>query len=189
MKLQNNLFDLTPEEERMSKMMYNDKVIKCLVAPYHVASQLEIEYGPNVMIFPEKELTHIQTKKFISICCNSNFDEILIITASVDIIFDMIDDCVRILTEFDTIVRSPEKTFAANQHTIIYSILNNENHQTDKTQPKSYGDVTKVIDLINSNKDLTEDEVKFCEFVIENVGEPIISNRLKDMLSSKIGKY
>ena len=35
MKINQNLFDLEPDQEATSKMMYNGKVIKCLVAPYH----------------------------------------------------------------------------------------------------------------------------------------------------------
>jgi hypothetical protein len=185
MKLKSNLFDLTPEQENMSKMMYG-RVIKCLVAPYHTDRNLEIDYAPNVMKFPEKELSHIQTKQFISMCANSEFDEVLIITTSVDIIYDMIDDCVRILTEMDTIVNSPEKTFAANQHTIIYSILNNELHQKSKTDKvKSHNDINKIIKLLEKPT-LSNDEIAYCKQIISMIGEPIISSKLNEMLRKKI---
>jgi len=47
--IQENLFDLTSDQIDQSKMIYNDKVIKCLVAPYHTYSQLEklITYTPS----------------------------------------------------------------------------------------------------------------------------------------------
>jgi len=186
MKLQKNLFDLTSEQLATSKMMYN-KTIKCLIAPYHTEKTLEIEQAPNIMMFPERELTHQQTKSFISMCVNSPMEEILIITTSVDIIYDMVDDCVRILTEFDTLVESPEKTFAANQHTIIHTILNNENHQKSESEKtKSHDDINKVISLINGDKKLTKKQIEHCRNVISKVGEPIIYNRLENMLNNKI---
>jgi hypothetical protein len=188
MNLKKDLFDLTPEQEKLSKMMYG-KIIKCLVAPYHTAQNLKIDYAPNIMMFPEKEMTHLQTKHFISMCANSKFDEVLIITTSIDIICDMVDDCVRILTEYDTIVSCPEKTFAANQHTVIYSILNNEKHQKSKQEKiKSHNEINKVLDLLHSDKKLSKEEIVWCQQIIDMIGEDIISRMMKNELDRKIGR-
>jgi len=56
MEIQNNLFDLTSEQEATSKMLYNGKIIKCLVAPYHTYNQLEkvIPYTKTTYLFPER---------------------------------------------------------------------------------------------------------------------------------------
>jgi len=186
MKLQPNLFDLSKEDISTSKMMYNDKIVKCLIAPYHNQRMLEMDYAENVFMFPEKEMSQNQTRQFISMIANSKFEEVLIITAEVNIIYDMIDCCVRILTEFDTIVESLEKTFAANQHTIIYSILNNQEHQkSDKEKAKSHTDINKIIDKITGKNSITKDEYDTMLGVIDKIGEPVISNKLKQMLNDK----
>ena len=189
MKLQPNLFDLSKEDISTSKMMYNDKIVKCLIAPYHNQRMIEMDYADNVFMFPEKEMSQNQTRHFISMIANSKFQEVLIITAEVNIIYDMIDCCVRILTEFDTIVPSPEKTFAANQHTIIYSILNNKEHQkSDKEKAKSHTDINEIINKINSNVKITKEDYDIMINIISNIGEPLISTRLKEMLNDKYNK-
>ncbi len=54
MNINKNLFDLTEDQEVTSKMMYNGKVIKCLVAPHHSYAQLEraIPYTKNYILIP-----------------------------------------------------------------------------------------------------------------------------------------
>ena len=181
MKLQNNLFDLTKKQTDTSMMMYN-KIIKCLVAPYHTEKSLSIDYAPNIFMFPEKELSHIQTKNFISMVVNSKFDEVLIITSSIDIILDMVDDCVRILTENNTIVDCPEKTFCANQHTIIYSILNNKDHKKSETEKSLNRDkINIVIEKLNTHT-CTADEYDEMSTFIENIGETIVKTKMRNML-------
>ena len=128
MKLSQNLFELSEEDIETSKMMYN-KVIKCLVVPYHTQKQLELDYSPNVFMFPENEMTESQAKKFISMVTNLPLQEVLIITKSSNIIYDMVDCCVRILTENNVIITCPVKTFAANLWDISLLILNNKEHQ------------------------------------------------------------
>lgn len=56
MNISKNLFDLTEDQEKTSKMMYDGKVIKCLVAPYHSYDQLEkvIPYTKTTFLFPER---------------------------------------------------------------------------------------------------------------------------------------
>ena len=47
-------------------------------------------------------------------------------TTNQNVIMDMVDDCVRVLTEYNEVVASPVKTFAANIHDIRYSLLENK---------------------------------------------------------------
>lgn len=186
MKLQNNLFELSQKEIETSKMMYNNKIIKCLVAPYHTTRNLEIDWSPNIFLFPEKELTQLQARQFVSMLVNSKFDEILIITTDINIILDMVDTSVRILTEFDTIVPSPEKTFMANQHTITYCLLNNKAHQiSSDDKQKAKDEINKVIERINKSNGFDKDEYDELLTFINMIGEELISESLKRMLNSK----
>lgn len=186
MKLESNLFDMSESDITMSKMMYNDKIVKCLIAPYHNQRSIEMDYAPNIFMFPEKEMSQNQTRQFISMIVNSDFEEVLIITAEINIIYDMIDSSVRILTEFDTIVPSTEKTFAANQHTIIHSILNNESHQKSEAEKiKSHSEINKIIEILNDGNDITQEEYDRIMTFIGTIGEEIISDRLKQMLNCK----
>ena len=66
--IKENLFDLTPEQIDMSKNIYNGKIIKCLVAPYHNYNQLEkvVTYTKNTFLFPEREMTSAQCSSLIN---------------------------------------------------------------------------------------------------------------------------
>ena len=185
MKLEKNLFDLTQKGIDNSKMMYNGKIIKCLVAPYHTERTIEIDYAPNIMLFPEKELSAQQKTHFISMVVNSKLKEVLIITADMSIITDMIDSSVRILTEFDTIVKSPVKTFAANIHDIRYSVLENKDHQKSVVEKtKNHTEIQKVLDKINSGNPVSQKEYDEMMSVIDKIGEPIIANMMKNHMET-----
>jgi hypothetical protein len=185
MNIPKNLFNLKPDQEETSKMMYDGKIIKCLVAPYHTYSELEkaITYAPNIFLYPEKELPIQHLKSFITIAVKSKLDEILIITANQNIIMDMVDACVRVLTQDGRIVDCPIKTFMANIHDIRYSLLENEDHQLSKEkQEKGKEIVNDIITEINSLKTVTKDQRKKLEFRIDMIGEELISNILKSKL-------
>lgn len=182
--MQNNLFDLTPEQIDQSKMIYN-KVIKCLVAPYHTYSQLEklVTYTPTTYLFPEREMSISQVRSLISMIVGSDKkDEIRIITTNQNIIMDMIDSSVRVLTEEGDVVPSPCKTFMANIHDIRYHLLENEAHQLSK-EKKSQGidEVNNIISIIKNSKTLSKDKFNILMSKINLIGEPIIRNRLVDM--------
>ncbi len=190
--IQENLFDLTEEQIEMSKTIYNGRVIKCLVAPYHSKRQLEeiVKYTPTTYLFPESEMTTSQAAQFISLvlATKKEDDEIRIITASQSIILDMIDGCVRILTEFDEIVDCPTKTFMANIHDIRYYVLENKHHQKNNEQKaESHKQLNVIIEDINNHSDnnLDMDESKFENYKIKikMIGEPLIRNKLLEMLS------
>lgn len=193
--IQENLFDLNEEQISMSKTIYNGKVIKCLVAPYHSHRQLEelIIYTPTTYLFPEKEMTAEQVRSFISlVVANEKItenDEIRIITASQSIILDMIDGSVRILTEFDTVVECPIKTFMANIHDIRYSVLENKHHQkTQEQKSETHSLINTIITDINNHSDnnLEMDEDMYKDYVskIKIIGEPLIRNKLLEMIRS-----
>ena len=117
MQITKNLFELTNEDIESSKMMYNGKIIKCLVTPYHTYAQLEkvVPFTKNTFLLPERELPITQIKGVVSMIVNSpSTDEFRIITTSQNIIMDMIDTSVRVLTESGDVVKSPCKTFMAN---------------------------------------------------------------------------
>lgn len=192
LKLEKNLFNLTEEGLSTSKMMYNGKILKCLVAPYHSYKQLEaiLEYTPTTFLFPEKEMNLMQVKGFINMIVNSpkitDKDEVLIITTSQNIIIDMVDACVRVLTEKGNIVNSPCKTFLANIHDIRFHLLENEDHQLSKTERqegnKMVNDlITVVNDHTDNNKSMKKSEYERLVAKIKMIGEPIIGNKLLEM--------
>lgn len=178
MKIKENLFDLTQDQIDSSKMIYNGKIIKCLVAPYHSYDQLEksITYSKTTYLFPEREMSNNNLSKLISMIVNSSSnDEFRIITSSQNVIIDMIDTSVRILTESGDIIDCPVKTFLANIHDIKYYILDNENHQTSKDQKEH--SKKRINDLIK--------KIQIC-LRCPGIGEPIISNKLNQMAKDLI---
>jgi hypothetical protein len=190
--IQKNLFDLSEEGLSTSKMMYDGKTIKCLVAPYHSYKQLEeiIEHTPTTYLFPEKEMNFMQVKSFINMIVHSpkitENDEVLIITTSQNIIIDMVDVCVRILTERGEIVKSPCKTFLANIHDIRYHILENEAHQLSKSERQEgnklvNGIITVVNDHRDNGKSMKKSDYDKLVSQIKMIGEPIIGNKLLEM--------
>ncbi len=188
MKISKKLFELTADQEATSKMMYDGKTIKCLVAPYHTYAALEkvIPYSPNTFLFPEREVTATQLRSFISmIVADKKHSEYMIITANQSIIMDMVDDCVRILTEGGNIVPCPVKTFMANIHDIRYSLLENEIHQTSKEEKsKSNEKINMLISRLDSSKKITQSEYNELEKQIGMIGEELIVGVLTDKLHS-----
>ena len=181
-----NLFDLTPEQEANSKMMYG-KVIKCLIAPHHNYSELEslIPYDKNTFLFPEREMTADQCRSLISILANKDGDEFRVITTNLNIICDMIDSSVRVLTASGKIVESPCKTFAANIHTVRYEILENDAFKDKKEETVNNiqkAHINRIIDKLNSPQ-ITKSEYDMIEKQINDIGEDVIRNVLKNHLS------
>jgi len=184
-KFSQNLFDLTPEQEGTSKMLYNGKIIKCLVAPYHTYQQLEgiVPFTKNTYLFPEREISIPQLTQLVSVITNSpSTDEFRIITTNQNIIIDMFDGCVRVLTESGDVVDCPCKTFMANIHTIRYELLENEAHQLSKNErTQSNQKIQILIDKINSKPTVTAKEKEQILAEIDLIGEPIIASKLREM--------
>lgn len=137
-----------------------------------------VPYTPSTYLFPERELSLSDIRTFISrITKDSRYNEYIIVTCNMNIISDMYDGCVRILTYDGKIVPCPIKTFNANIHSIRHKILENDDFGPIKDQNISYTMIDDIIKKINNKQTLTDHELK----VIDSIGEDVIRNRLKDM--------
>lgn len=186
MNIKENLFDLTSEQISMSKTIYNGITIKCLVAPYHTYEDLEkiVKYTPTTYLFPEKELSLANLPKFISMIVNQKpTEEVRIITANQNIILDMVDSSVRILTEGGDVVACPEKTFMANIHTIRYKILENPDHQISKEEKnRTHKEINKILEDIQKGT-MTQLQYDQAKEKINLIGEQIIRNIMLNNLN------
>lgn len=187
-----NLFDLTEEEIKTSKMMYDGKVLKCLVAPYHSNKQLEemLPYTPTTYLFPENSMSISQVKQFISMIVSNDkiVDEVRIITTNQNIIMDMVGECVRVLTEGGDIVNTHTKTFMANIHDIRYELLENGDHKRSVIEKEKSRDViddiiTKINETTDNNTVMSKEEYDSMVTKIKIIGEPLIRGMLMDMVS------
>tara|TARA_R110000803_G_scaffold13218_10_gene37336 strand:+ start:199 stop:891 length:693 start_codon:yes stop_codon:yes gene_type:complete len=187
-----NLFDLTEEEIKTSKMMYDGKVLKCLVAPYHSNKQLEemLPYTPTTYLFPENSMSISQVKQFISMIVSNDkiVDEVRIITTNQNIIMDMVGECVRVLTEGGDIVNTHTKTFMANIHDIRYELLENGDHKRSVIEKEKSRDViddiiTKINETTDNNTVMSKEEYDSMVTKIKIIGEPLIRGMLMDMAS------
>ena len=191
MTIKDNLFDLTSEQEATSTMMYDGKIIKCLVAPYHSYAALEkiVKYTKNTYLFPERELSIAQIRGLISlIVSNPSTEEFRIITANQNVIMDMVDDCVRVLTEDGSIVACPCKTFMANIHDIRHYILENDAHKLSKAESTASRDkIQKMIDKVQAGvAPMSKNDFDKLIKEINIIGEPIIREKLKEMAQDNI---
>lgn len=177
MEINENLFDLTPEQIELSKEIYGGKIIKCLVAPYHTYNDLEkiIPYTKTTFLFPERDLNAERIRGLISMIVNSpNDDEFRIITASQSVILDMIDGNVRILTEGGSVVPSPVKTFLANIHDIRYSILENPAHRISEEERNSQREYVDNIFKLVKGPPMTRAEYDDLISKIELIGDDLV---------------
>lgn len=102
-----------------------------------------------------------------------------------NIIQDMVDSSVRVLTEGGDVVNCPCKTFYANIHDIRYLILENESHQLSKsTRGEANSKIQDIITEVNDKKNgITSKERSELSKRISMIGEPIIEIKLSEMLS------
>jgi hypothetical protein len=184
MDIKPNLFDLSAEDIATSQMLYEGKIIKCLVAPYHSFAQLEpvIPFTKNTFLFPEREMQAAQLPHLISmIVKNPSTEEFRIITTNQNIILDMVDSSVRVLTEKGEVLPSPCKTFMANIHDIRYSLLENPDHRlSEREKTAAHERVNKLIERADKSYELSIDEFDQLIKEIEMIGEPVITNVLKN---------
>lgn len=187
MKINQNLFDLTTEQEETSRMMYSGKIIKCLVAPYHTYVTLEkqVPFTSTTYLFPERELPASQLSGIISmIVANKSQEEFRIITTNQNIIMDMVDDCVRVLTEEGEVVPCPVKTFMANIHDIRYSLLENKEHQKSQEEKSLNRErIQNLLTKIREKSKVSQSEYDALEKEVNMIGEDVISGILKNHLS------
>ena len=192
MKLPENLFDVTREQADMSKSMYGS-VVKCLVAPYHNFNELEkaIPYSKETFLFPEREMTAEQCRSLLFILSQKVGYEYRIITTNLNIICDMYDGCVRVLTESGKILPVPCKTFAANIHTIRYDILENKAFKDGKSageDVKPFFNIqwdTEFAKLVEEGTTITKAEHAQLKKSIGLIGERVIAAKLSEMLAAK----
>ena len=187
MKIQENLFDLTEEQTKSSKSIYNGNVIKCLVAPYHSYEHLKvlINSDENTYIFPERNFSYTQLFSFISnLIQHENSNEIKIITSSYNIILDMINSSVRILEENNEIVECHSKTLQANIHNIRYNILESTNRTLyNKAFSVNFiNDLITKINSINEKNKITKTEYNKLQHGVNLIGEEVIAYKLKEKL-------
>ena len=188
MKINQKLFDLEPDQEATSKMMYNGKVIKCLVAPYHSYAQLEktIPFTKTTYLFPEREMSVAQVKGLISmIVANPSQEEFRIVTANQNIILDMVGDCVRVLTEGDEVVYTGTKTFMANIHDIRYELLENDDHRLSESErTQAHKNIGVLIDRVNDTETpITKGDFAQLISQINMIGEEFVKSKLREMAS------
>ena len=196
MDIKENVFDLTEEQIEMSRTIYDGKIIKCLVAPYHSYAELEniIPFTRNTLLFPEREMSLPQIDSLISIIVASpSPEEFIIITSHQNIILNMIDGCVRILTEGGDVVPCETKTFMANIHDIRYNVLENKAHQLSPAGraaktingdgPIAKGIIQVLIDRVQpGSPPATQEEFDELKAKMELIGEPIIRVKILEML-------
>lgn len=186
------IFTLTPEQESMSKMFYEGKIIKFIITPYSTYNDLEkmIPFTKTTFLFPEREMNMEQIRGFVSMLVKLDTeDEIIVFTKEQSIILDMIDGCVRVMDFRGMLHPCPCKTMMANIHTIQYEILQNEAFApTADSKSQMHGAVTGLIDTINAQKDSGQsfeiDKYNTIKMQVENIGEDLIRTKLLEMLSS-----
>ena len=130
LNIPDNVFNLTEDQVEMSKQIYQGKIIKCLVAPYHTHAELEkvLKHTKYTYLFPERDMTYEQTRYFIALIVDRipADQEVVIVTASQSIIMDMLGQCVHVLAKDGEIYPSSCDTFIANIHDIRHKVLENE---------------------------------------------------------------
>ena len=186
MIIEENLFGLTDESIESSKLVYDGKVIKCLVAPYHTFGELEkvIPWTNQTFLFPEREMSTHKTRSFISMLVNNpKYTDVKIITSSYNIIQDMVGGCVRVLSERGTIENMFSKTFHGNMYEIRHDLIENElNEVTVSERQQSAKIINEYIDIINDGKITTQTELDDMRNKVNLIGDQIIRYKLNEML-------
>ena len=185
------IFKLEKSQEDFTKVFYDGKIIKCLVAPYHTAEYFEknLEWADNIFVFPENSIPRGQLSSLIGMIVASPKPEVIIITTSNEIITQMIGDNVRVFTEAGNIVSCPIKCLMANIHDIKYNLLENKDFKDGKgNMVGNFGEgfVNSLIQKINSTETSKENYELF-KSRIELVGEDVIRVALMNTLDHKYG--
>lgn len=189
--LKSEIFDLTTEQLDLTKMFYDGKVIKCLVAPYHTAQYFEenLKYAENVFVFPENSIPRDKLGYIISMIVNNpKYTEAVIITTSNEIITQMIGENVRVFTQAGNIVECPIKCLMANIHDIRYSLLENESFKDTKSiNVSNFGNefTQALIEKLRTTEIKNKKEYDIFKSKIELIGERVIRDKMLEMLNDK----
>ena len=183
------IFKLEKEQEDFTKIFYDGKVIKCLIAPYHTSEYFEknLEWADNIYVFPENSIPRDRLSSLIGMIVASPKPEVIIITTSNEIITQMIGDNVRIFTQAGNIVPCPIKCLMANIHDIRYNILENKSFQDgNSTNISNFGEgfVKSLIDKINTTE-MTKENYELFKSRIDLVGEKVIRVALMNTLENR----
>lgn len=183
------IFKLEKEQEDFTKIFYDGKVIKCLIAPYHTSEYFEknLEWTDNIYVFPENSIPRDRLSSLIGMIVASPKQEVIIITTSNEIITQMIGDNVRIFTQAGNIVPCPIKCLMANIHDIRYNILENKSFQDgNSTNISNFGEgfVKSLIDKINTTE-MTKENYELFKSRIDLVGEKVIRVALMNTLENR----
>jgi len=186
------IFQMDANQESTTKMFYDGKVIKCLVAPYHTSAYFEdnLEWANNTFVFPENTMPVSSLSSLIAmIVASPKYSEALIITTSNEIITQMVGDNVRVMTESGKIVPCPIKTLMANIHDIRYELIENELFKdvADGTNVSNFGKshVEKLIEKLNNTTITSQAQYDSMEAAIGKIGEVVIRNSMMTMLNDK----
>ena len=190
--IESNFIDMSAEDVLMSNSLFGF-TLKCIIAPYHSYEQLKdiVPYTETTFLFPERDvhMSYDKAKGFISMLANrfkNTNAEIRIVTASMSIIGDLPKECTSILKEDGTLVKNPEKTFLANIHSIRLDILESENYRLSSASKNMMQQlVNDLIDKINSSLPFNKMDYDDVERKIKTIGEPLIGNKLLEMLHQK----
>lgn len=180
MKLTKSFFELTEKQTENSILFYG-KIIKCLIAPYHTINTIPLESNDTIYVYPERDLNIEERKNLLNVILKSDKKEICFVTSDLFIITDMINDCTRLLTQDEQVIEISEKIFSANPHTIINSVL--KNNSSKPFQQNYINLINNLISVIKTGK-MSKKEYNDYKKIIDNIGEPLISNQLNNMLSN-----
>lgn len=178
------MFVLTEEQKELSRTYYNNKVITCVIAPFHTSKTIcEVDTTSTyIVIYPENECSIKEQKLFITSLLDSDKDEICIITNSLYIIQDMVSqELVRVLKEDGNLVPCPIKPLRVNFYDIIFNIFQNTDYQNDISSIEDFGTnlVRKVISEVESKKPVKD---PILLQTINLIGDEVISHKLNSMI-------
>lgn len=186
------IFQMDADQESTTKMFYDGKVIKCLVAPYHTIAYFEenLEWADNTFVFPENTMPVSSLSSLVGmIVASPKYSEALIITTSNEIITQMIGDNVRVMTESGKIVPCPIKTLMANIHDVRYELIENTIFKdgAGEINVSNFGksQVQGLMDKLNNTTITSHDQYDSMEAAICKIGEKVIRNRMMNMLNGK----
>lgn len=112
--------------------------------------------------------------------------QFIISTHSPFILTDVISERIATLkrkgNKSTNIVRQEGKSFGGN----IQKLLIDDFFMDSTIGEYATKEIKRVITLLNSEKELSNEEKNECEYIIQKIGEPMIQNRLKKMYGDRV---
>ena len=165
--MEKEIFNLTDEQIKLSKSLYNGKIVKCLIAPYHSPSEVgallindkNVTLDSSFFLFPERELSLMDCQNFVSkIIEDDKIQEVIIITSNHYIIWDIVQPLTKVLTIDNELADYPMQTLRANIMEMQGNFfIDDDEHDNFKIpeEVESYSDkfVNEIIDAVNYHID------------------------------------